>query len=298
MRNTSSEKNLKEKISEKKSLYNYTRSIYRTYCNLVGGFHTLPDFLIIGSKKSGTTSLYRYLTTHPSVIPAATKEVGYFDRYYEKGEKWYRMNFPSRWGGKSKSNSGKTMHITGEATPTYIYHPHAPQRVFKLLPNIKLIVMLRNPVDRTYSQYNMEANNHTNEDLTFEEAIEKEPERLEGEFEKMEKDGNYFSYNYYTFSYLTSSIYVEQLERWFKYFPREQFLIINGDDLKKNVECVFQNILNFLNIPNFNLEKYEEIGKRKYPKMNPETRKKLVEFFKPHNERLYKLLGTNFHWDE
>jgi len=286
-----------EFMSKKKinRLYEYAKPFYKAYCNIVGQRYVLPDFLIIGAKKSGTTSLYRYLIQHPSIKSATTKEISFFDRYFQKGTNWYRMNFPMKkiW---MKKNS--RTELTGEATPTYIYHPHAPKRVYDLLPNVKIIVLLRNPVDRTYSQYNMEANNHTNETLSFEEAIEQEPSRLEGEFEKMQKDGNYFSYNYYTFSYLASSIYADQLERWFKYFPREQFLIINENELEKDAQEVYHKTLKFLKLPKFELKEYQAIGKRKYEKINPETRKKLVEFFKPHNERLYKLLGTNFHWDE
>jgi len=297
MRNIKSEKIIKQKLSNNKYAFNSTRSIYKIYCNIFGKFHSLPDFLIIGAKKSGTTSLYRYLSMHPNVQSSATKEIGFFDRYFEKGENWYRMNFPSK-GNQNEENSDRFKKITGEATPTYIYHPHAPKRVSKLLKNIKLIVILRNPIDRAYSQYNMEANNHPNEKLTFEEAIEQEPERLEGEFEKMKNDENYFSNNYHTFSYITSSIYADQLERWFKYFPREQFLIINGDELKKDSNGIYKKTLNFLKLSEYKLEKYEAVGKRKYPSMKPETRENLVEFFKPHNKRLYELLGIDFGWDK
>jgi len=297
MRNIYSEKAIMQKLDHNKNIFNCVQFIYRAYYNIIGSFHSLPDFLIIGSKKSGTTSLYRYLAVHPSITPAATKEIGFFDKYHLKGEKWYRINFPNKWKKKQKDKVVRHNFITGEATPTYIFHPHAPKRVANLLNKVKLIVILRNPIDRSYSHYNMEANNHTNEILSFEEAIEEEPKRLEGEYEKMVNDENYYSYNYYTFSYLTSSIYADQLERWFKYFPREQFLIINGDDLKSKADKVYQDTLDFLGLPRVKLNKYEAIGKRKYSKMKPETREKLVEFFKPHNERLYKLLGTDFGWD-
>ena len=95
MRNIYSEKKVRQKLVEHESLYGSTRSIYRAYCNFMGPFHVLPDFLIIGAKKSGTTSLYRYLSNHPLILPASTKEIGFFDRYFQKGENWYRMNFPS-----------------------------------------------------------------------------------------------------------------------------------------------------------------------------------------------------------
>ena len=299
MRNIYSEKKVRQKLVEHESLYGSTRSIYRAYCNFMGPFHVLPDFLIIGAKKSGTTSLYRYLSNHPLILPASTKEIGFFDRYFQKGENWYRMNFPSFF---TKLFSKKEKHgikfLTGEATPTYIYHPHAPKRVLEINPNVKLIVILRNPIDRALSHYKMEFEAHKTESLSFEEAIEQEENRIENELEKMLKDENYHSENYYTYSYLRSGIYAEQLERWFKYFPREQFLIINADDLYSKPEVIYKKMLDFLKLTKFELKSFENIKKREYSKMKPETRKKLVEFFKPHNERLYKLLGTNFRWDE
>ena len=286
----------KKLIVGHKRLYNSTRHLFRLYCNFIGPFHSLPDYLIIGAAKAGTTSLYEYMIRHQSVLPAHTKQLHYFDQYFNRGINWYKSMLPSK-AHKNKIKKNTKYSITGEATPLYLYHPLAPKRVFELVPNVKLIVLLRNPVDRAYSRHQMETN-HNNEDLTFEEAIEKEPERLEGEFEKMEKDGDYFSYHYNAHSYITSGIYADQLERWFKYFPREQFLILRSEDFYNDPKQSLSQVFEFLGIPNIKQETFEVYKKGKYSKMNPETRKNLVEFFKPHNERLYKLLGTNFHWDE
>ena len=287
--------NAKQMLSEHDTLEKSTRRLYRTYCNFIGPFHVLPDYLIIGTAKGGTTSLYEYMIKHPQIFPALTKQVHYFDKYFSRGVNWYRSTFPSKLQ-KIRATKKNKKFVTGEATPLYMYHPLAPQRVYNLIPNTKLIVLLRNPVERAYSRYSMELN-HNNETLSFEEAIEQEPSRLEGEFEKMQKDGNYFSYHYNAHSYLTSGIYADQLERWFKYFPREQFLILSSEDFYKEPNKILNQVFQFLGIPDFNQETFSVFRKGNYSKMNPETRKKLVEFFKPHNERLYKLLGTNFHWE-
>ena len=138
---------------------------------------------------------------------------------------------------------------------------------------------------------------HGNETLSFEEAIEQEPSRLEGEFEKMQEDGNFYSVKFYRFSYVARGQYADQLERWFKYFPKEQFLIINSDDFYSKTKIIYDQVLNFLGLPSHNIKEFKQFKSIKYSTMKPETRKKLVEFFKPHNERLYKLLGTNFHWE-
>ena len=289
--------NLKNSIKRHPESYSLIKPMYRIYCGLIGNLHVLPNFLIIGAARSGTTSMYEYLSQSPNILAPTGKEIYFFDKNFQRGINWYKKFFPTKNQMSNHSNEINQKVITGEATPRYIHHPHVPKRVFNMIPNVRLIVLLRNPVDRAHSHYQMQFE-HKAESLSFEEAIEKEPERLEGEFEKMEKDGNYYSVEFYKRSYLTRGIYAEQLERWFKYFPREQFLIIQSEEFYSNTLSVFKKVLNFLSIPNFEPNEFEAFKSRKYSEMNPETRKKLVEFFKPHNERLYKLLGTNFHWDE
>ena len=105
----------------------------------------LPEFLIIGAQKSGTTSLYNYLTQHPMVGTAFEKEVRYFNNHFDKGLNWYKAHFPLR--------IRSSQFMTGEGEPSYLPHPVAPQRVYELVPQVKLIVMLRNPVDRAFSHY-------------------------------------------------------------------------------------------------------------------------------------------------
>lgn len=138
-----------------------------------------PHFLIIGAARSGTTSLYSYLVEHPRVVAAAKKELHFFDLRFPNGPAWYRDQFPSL--------SPDT--ITGEASPYYLFHSHVPKRVFKLLPHVKLIVLLRNPVDRAYSHY-YHAVKHGIETLPFERAIEQEDERLRGEVARMLEEEN------------------------------------------------------------------------------------------------------------
>jgi len=291
------DKNLSRyKIFNKKQLFELSRPIYRIYCNIIGNRHVLPNFLIIGAAKGGTTSLYEYLVEHPGILPASGKEVYFFDKNFKMGKNWYRKFFPLKKIQTSISEKLGYNALTGEATPRYIHYPYCSKRVKQVIPSVKIIVMLRNPIDRAYSHYQMHYAGGT-EALSFEEAIEEEPKRLEGEYEKMVNDENYYSIKFYKKSYITRGIYADQLERWFKYFPREQFHIIQTEEFSKNTDYEFQRLLKFLDLPEFipNFEK--KFKMRKYPKMKPETREKLVEFFKPHNERLYKLLGTDFGWD-
>ena len=282
---------------KKNRLYGYAKPLYKAYCNIIGQRYVLPDFLILGVAKGGTTSIYEYLSQHPGFIPASGKEVYFFDKNFHMGTNWYRKFFPSKKIMSKKSKELGYDALTGEATPRYIHYPHAPKRVFEIIPSTKFIVLLRNPIDRAYSHHQMHYSGGT-ETNSFEDAISIEGSIVSTEMEKMEKDENFYSIKFYKRSYVTRGKYAEQLERWFKYFPREQFLILQSEKFSTDIQNEFEKVLKFLGLPDFKLDITKKYKSRKYEKMTPETRKKLVEFFKPHNERLYKLLGTNFHWDE
>src|SRR5574338_133116 len=131
------------------------------------------SYCIIDSERCGTSSLYSYITRHPMVVPALQKETDFFDRYYKNGFDWYNTHF-------------KDNVFTGEATPSYFWNPHAPKRMKEYNPNLKIILILRNPVDMAYSKY-VQQRNRLNESLpTFEEALRVEDARIDGEYKKME----------------------------------------------------------------------------------------------------------------
>ena len=136
----------------------------------------LPDFIIIGAMKTGSTSLYGFVVQHPAIAPAAKKTLQYFFRNYEFGELWYRSNFPTNLQRYSFYKKTNQKLISGEASPTYFFYPTVPGRMKKILPNVKLIVILRNPVDRAYSHYYHTKRLH-GETLSFDKAIELEEER-------------------------------------------------------------------------------------------------------------------------
>ena len=291
---TSTSKNFRKfirgKISDKQTLQKAICSLYDFYCKVTGLLHMLPDFLIIGAEKSGTTSLYQYLVQHPNVYPARGKEIYFFDKKFSKGVNWYRLFFPFIW-----KNFFNKKFITGEATPRYFNHPLAPKRIAKLMPKVKIIILLRNPIDRAYSHYQMEWD-YRREKLTFEKAIQEEEKRIEGEFEKMEKIENYYSPKYYWFSHLTAGMYINQIKRWMQFFEKEQFLIIKSEDLYEGPSSTFNQVLKFLNLSAYDLEKYGKFRSRDYDTMNPDTRSHLRDFFKPYNEQLYEFLGRDFAW--
>ncbi len=281
-------------------------------------FRMLPSFLIIGGAKCGTTSLYAYLMEHPNILPASMKEVGFFQHIRNTKTSFYRSHFPLRRQNK----------ITGEASTVYFVHSLVPKRVRELLPSVKLIVLLRNPVDRAYSGFNYMVNLGAQISENFEDAIKAELKRIESENSKSEftiKNTNYDHYQL-TFSYLRHGMYVNYILNWLKFFPKEQLLILQTKDLYDNLDNVLTKTFKFLNLSKYQIENMIEKNKidkfrplagqernvyknidsktrtlfnvQEYTKMKSETRKFLEDFFRPHNEKLFKLIGKRFDWND
>lgn len=257
----------------------------------------LPDFLVIGAQKAGTTSLFNYLIEHPGILATVRKQMHYFDNRYNRGHNWYRSHFPLQLQRAYSERRLGYRCLTGEATPYYIFHPHAPRRIAQLLPDIKLIVLLRNPVDRAYSHYNHELRKKT-ETLTFEEALQQEPARLAPEIERMMQDENYYSFAHQHYSYLSRGIYVEQLQTWFKFFAKDRFLILKSEDFNKDISGTLNQIYRFLGLPELPPKDYPYHNRGDYREMPPEVRLHLQDYFKPYNQQLYRLLDRDFGWDE
>jgi hypothetical protein len=253
------------------------------------GAGALPDFLIIGAQKCGTTFRYHLLCQHPYVVSAATKEVHFFDTSFAKGVQWYRSQFLA----PTQKNGRKI--LTGESSPYYIYHPHAAKRAAKVVPDAKLIALLRDPVDRAYSDYNHKIR-EVREHLSFEEAIDAEEERLRGEKEKMLANDNYHSLKYRKYSYLSRGIYVDQLVEWNRHFDRDQLLVLKSEDFFENPQESFKRVLGFLGLPHWETGASGQRNEGEYDEMSFATRRRLEAYFEPHNRRLYEFLGVDLGW--
>jgi hypothetical protein len=264
--------------------------------SMTGAIRVMPDFLIIGGNRCGTTTLYRHLCGHPCVAPAYRSEVLFFDLNFAKGLTWYKTHFVTAMS-KYATKLRHQRFLTGEGTTYYLFHPHAPRRVLQTLPGVKLIVLLRNPVDRAYSQYQQKFR-RGRETLSFEEAISAEPDRLAGEREKMLADEHYNSVHHRDHAYQARGIYVDQLIHWMSFFPKERMLILSTQDLRDNPANVLKQSLRFLELPDWEPENYNNYNTAEYAKMDARMRARLSEFFKPHNQRLYDFLGRDFGWDE
>ena len=257
---------------------------------------TTPDFIIVGAQRCGTTSLYRYLIGHPSVVPASKKEVHFFDFNYEKGLGWYRSHFPLRaYKYYRKTIHGKSL-LTGEASPYYLFHPQALRRIAETFPAIKLIAILRNPIDRAYSHYQHEVR-RGHETLSFEEAIDRERQRLQGELDGMLAEESSCSFAHQHYSYLSRGIYATQLcELRRAGFSDEQVLALQAEEFFGAAEHHFKRLLEFLGLPEWQPEKFEPFNLLDYEEMGGGMRERLRLFFEPHNQKLYELLGRDFGW--
>lgn len=263
------------------------------YRSATAGHRILPDYVIIGAQKAGTTSLDGYLARHPQVNVSTIKEVHYFDNRngnFHRGEHWYRAHFPL----DREANRGKRC---GEATPNYLFSPVTPARMAALLPQVKIIVLLRNPVDRAFSHYQMMRRNR-HEPLSFEAAIDAESSRLAGHRERLIADSRYDSMEYRRFSYLARGVYVDQITEWRKYFKPEQFLILESGEFFRETQRMFQRTLEFLQLDAWWPPKFDNLHRGNYvDKMSPATRERLLDYFAPHNARLYRELGIEYDWD-
>jgi hypothetical protein len=168
-----------------------------------------------------------------------------------------------------------------------------------VVPDAKLLILLRNPVDRAYSHYQHQVNRVTGEareTLTFEEAIEAEERTLPAEVDKMLQDEYYKSSSHRTRSYLSRGIYVDQLMEWSRFFPRRKMLVLKSEDLFDDTTNALEHVLNFLAIPHWAPKAYSIPNKREYTGLDPLVRQRLDEYYEPHNQRLYEYLGVDLGW--
>jgi hypothetical protein len=253
----------------------------------------LPDFLIIGAQKAGTTSLASHLAAHPNVISPKWKEIHFFDLNYSKGVNWYRSHFPVGRKRHVKTHLRGQRLLAGDATPYYLLHPQAPFRAFSLVPGARIIVMLRDPVGRAYSHYHHEVR-LGKESLSFEEAIEAEPSRIAGEAKRLEAEPSYESQGYQHFTYLERGLYLNQIRRWLRFYRPDQLLILSSEQFFEDPASEYKRVLRFLNLPQWELPSYpaEHVGK--YSPIPAATRDRLVKYFAPHNLALQKYLNSNW----
>ena len=257
--------------------------------------HALPDFIILGAQKGGSTSLYVHLMQHPQIIGVARKELHFFDYKYQLGAWWYRTNFPPKAELRRRSAELGKPVLTGEASPYYLFHPRAARRIKRVVPRAKLIALLRNPVDRALSHYHHEVRGGR-ETLSLEQAIRQEPKRLSGEREKILRWPFYRSLAHQRHAYCARGVYADQLEAYGRYFDRDQLLVLKSEDYYERTQDVYGRVLDFLGLDPFRLPDLQPRNAGQYKKRNAALEERLYAYFEPHNQRLYDHLGEDFGW--
>jgi hypothetical protein len=270
-------------------------------------FCSKPKFLIIGAQKCGTTSLHYYLCEHPDVYRARRKEIDYFwndKKYNIRHSAYYHSQFPL-------PNKLPINGVVFEASPEYIYNPKCASRIYTYNPDIKLILILRNPIDRAFSAWNFYRRMHDGSTpaslylqfknakshikaLLYEEQFPSFEELIYEEIEKINSGANFM-----LTGVIQRGIYAEQIKRYLEFFDEKQILIFDNSDLKSKPEKVLNQIIDFVGLAPFDWSRHETIKKQVgtyNTSLKKGTRSFLSDFYAPYNEELYSLLDRDFGW--
>jgi len=253
-----------------------------------------PDFLIVGAQRCGTTSMFKTLTQHPDVArPFLRKGVHYFDKHYDEGLRWYVGHFPVVATSRLRRRGRRP--LTGESSPYYMFHPLAPTRIASDLTGVRLVVMLRDPVERAYSAHAHERARGF-ETLSFEEAVAAEPARLAGERERMVDVGGYDSVHWQHHAYLRRGRYIEQLLHLESLVGRDRILPVDAQEFFTDPDPRFREVLDFLGLAHDERIVYEQHNARPRSPMPDELRRELSTSFEPFDEQLAQWWGRTPSW--
>jgi len=268
--------------------------LQRRFHGITSPIRLLPDFIVIGAKRCGTTSLYHYLGLHPRIKRSSHDHLGFFDDNFHLGLQFYRSFFPTIFG-KRYAKFRKRKYLTYDVTSTYIYEPRIASRIFEKIPHVKIIAILRNPIDRAYSEYN-ENENTLKTGATFEDRIKEEITMLEKI--AVETGSKEYDASVIQKSVIAKGFYADQLKIWFKLFSKENILILTTEDFASNANVVFNTIFKFLDLESFTISNPKKLRRGTYVKLNNETRARLVEIYKSKNLEFYNMIGKDLEWEK
>lgn len=269
----------------------------RGYGLATASWRARPDFLLIGAKRGGTTSLWRYLSEHPDVLdlfprPENLKGMYYFDEQFDRGDRWYRSHFPARL---RRDRPFGVRTVVGEATPYYLYHPLAPVRAHLVVPDAQILVVLRDPVERAYSHYKERCANDT-EPLSFAAAVAAEPDRLAGEADRLVAEPGSVSFFHRHCSYVDQGRYAPMLERWFAAYGRDRVHVEISEEMYAAPQATFDRVTDRLGIRRHRLHDTAAHNAEPARDFDAATRAELVELLAPDVRATEVLLGRDLPW--
>lgn len=255
----------------------------------------LPSFLIVGAQRCGTTSMYRALVQHPAILrPALRKGIHFFDTGYRQGLDRYRGNFPLETSARRVAARTGVPTQTFESSPYYMFHPAAAERIAADLPDVKLLVLLRDPVERAYSAHAHEYARGFDPE-PFERAIELEPERLAGEEERLRSDPAAYSHAHQHQAYVTRGHYIDQLERLAKSVDRDRIHVVDSQDFFDDPGSVYPGVLEFLGLPR-HVPVFDQHNARPRSPMDDAVRDRLAAQYAESDTRLETWWGQTPSW--
>lgn len=263
-----------------------------------------PDFLIVGAKRGGTTSLFNYLAQHPGILGMypqvrGKKSTDYYFAGKGQTSRWYRSHFHAETYRKIMARRLGYRPLSFEASPYYIWDPRIAPEVARSAPETRAILLLRDPAKRAWSHYQERVQNGV-EPLSFADALGAEEQRLEGELSRMLADRNYHSTAWDWYSYRSRGEYLGQILNWEANFPREQLLTLTSEQLYQDTQATIDKVCTFLSIPSFTLpitRAYNATWRTKESAPAAET-ESLMNHYRPHNEALESHLGHSLPWGQ
>jgi hypothetical protein len=253
----------------------------------------LPDVVVVGAEKAGTSSLFKYLCSHPSFARPWKKEVRYFAYHYDRGPSWYRSHFPTRTELRAAGVADGTRALTGEATPSYLSHPFVPGRMAELVPDVRVVALLREPVARAIASYHHKVRLGY-ETRPIEQAFEECFERTRREDPLTEWDDPWGFRR--QADYVGRGEYASALAHWLESFDRSQLLIVETERLTRRGRG-FARVLDHLGLSAWEPERFIEYNTGSYEPAPPSLYRALAEHYRPYNAELWDLLGEDWGWD-
>lgn len=272
----------------------------RRYAMRTAADRPVPDFMVIGTKRGGTTSMFRYLLMHPGILglyPESRGKKGteYFFRHLHRGETWWRSHFHTEAHRRRVAERLGYRPLGGEASPYYLWDPRIAGRVHAVAPQLKAIALVRDPVDRAWSHYQERIANGV-EPLTFADALEREADRTDGELDRMAADPAYYSEAHDYYSYRARGLYLPQLHNWLRFFDRDRLLVLRSEDMYADVQGTLDTVSDFLGIPRHRLPTTRTFNSSRRSVLDPDIADELAAYFAEPNRELEAFLGRPLHW--